>query len=431
VSVKLPSDFAKKIGECLGATPLAIAELFEIEEDKQGFFIAKLKPKQFLDKAQFKSMCALIRDLGGEAYLQGAKAWKVPGPYAKKDAEKPSGQTMGRPATYKEPGNAAPASGVARSVTDDKSKPPYIPNLKFIPVDAIEVPNFLPTRELIQHEKVAQIRDSIKKRGLKYAIRVRHVPPDAYELIDGYLRLKAVRELNWKEIPAEIVVASDQDVVIDSIITNKDRIEEDPITIAKKLDILLNVFAFTQEKLAEEIGLSREYVANATRLLKLPKEIQQYIASNKIGFRHGLTLLTVNNVGLQLQLAKEAVEEGSTISELEERIDELQPKPIAPSPSGPARVAETPCGRCGDPIQGPPAHLDGEFYCQECYEQVQAEKVPGLLPERVEPEEEPTPPEPPAVDIGGFECPECHKHFIVEHLPNGKHKLKQLREETD
>jgi hypothetical protein len=57
--------------------------------------------------------------------------------------------------------------------------------------------------------------------------------------------------------------------------------------------------------------------------------------------------------------------------------------------------------------------------------------VPSLLPEaeRVEePEEEPTPPEPPAVDIGGFECPECHKHFIVEHLPNGKHKLKQLRE---
>jgi hypothetical protein len=58
--------------------------------------------------------------------------------------------------------------------------------------------------------------------------------------------------------------------------------------------------------------------------------------------------------------------------------------------------------------------------------------VPSLLPEpeRVEEpeEEEKKEVEPPAVDIGGFECPECHKHFIVEHLPNGKHKLKQLRE---
>ena len=83
--MKLPSDFAKKIAEALGMTEKWVQEWFDVEEDKQGYFVAKLKPKKFLDKKdQFRTMCALVRDLGGEEYLKGAMAWKVPGPYAKK-----------------------------------------------------------------------------------------------------------------------------------------------------------------------------------------------------------------------------------------------------------------------------------------------------------------------------------------------------------
>jgi len=138
--LKLPSDFAKKISETLGMAGQSVEELFEIYEDKEGFFIAKLRPKQWLDKAQFKTMCALARDLGGEGYLQGAKAWMVPGPCAKKaeststpeDARsKPSEGS--RPEAKKEP------SGVRPNIpSDDKRKPVEIPNIKFIPIDGIE-----------------------------------------------------------------------------------------------------------------------------------------------------------------------------------------------------------------------------------------------------------------------------------------------------
>jgi len=51
--LKLPSDFAKKISETLSMAAQSVEELFEIYEDKEGFFIAKLRPKQWLDKAQF------------------------------------------------------------------------------------------------------------------------------------------------------------------------------------------------------------------------------------------------------------------------------------------------------------------------------------------------------------------------------------------
>ena len=33
-----------------------------------------------------------------------------------------------------------------------------------------------------------------------------------------------------------------------------------------------------------------------------------------------------------------------------------------------------------------------------------------------------------AVHIGEFECTECNKRFVVEHWPDGTHKLRQVRE---
>ena len=42
--MKLPSDFARKISETLSMAAQSVEELFEIYEDKEGFFIAKLQP---------------------------------------------------------------------------------------------------------------------------------------------------------------------------------------------------------------------------------------------------------------------------------------------------------------------------------------------------------------------------------------------------
>ena len=337
MSLKLPSDFAMKIAQALGMTEKWVDEWFDIEEDKQGYFVAKLKAKKFLERDQFRTLCALTRDLGGEGYLQGAKAWAVPGPLAKKPLP-PASKDVCRDVHAE--GTPQSTSGVAPdSLTYDKSKPPEIPNIKFIPIDAVKIPDFLPTRTLISHEKLSEITNSIKKHGLKYPIKVRRANSD-YELIDGYLRLKSVQQLGWKGILAEIKEASDQEVVVESLITNKNRIEEDPITVAKKLDILLNTFGYTQEKLGEEIGLDQATISHTISLLRLPKEIQHYVALHNVSYFHALLLLRVENPDLQVQLAKEIVDNGLSTRQLEERIRELQPKPVAPSPPEPASSSQ-------------------------------------------------------------------------------------------
>jgi len=122
--ISLASDFAKEISKSLGVTEKWVDEWFDIEEDKMGFFIAKLKPKQFLDKMQFRTMCNLVRDLGGESYLQGMKTWKVPGPYAKKAQTQ---ETKPLPSTSQDVRSKTEPSGVTPHIVSmDKSKPPEL-----------------------------------------------------------------------------------------------------------------------------------------------------------------------------------------------------------------------------------------------------------------------------------------------------------------
>jgi len=130
MKVNLPSDFAKAIADALGWKLIQVDDTFDFDEDKAGFFWAKLKPKKFLEKSDFRTMCALTRDLGGEGYLQGAKAWKVRGPYAKKPQapEGPKPVARATPAPAPLPSTSQPQD--TRSISDqlkyDKSKVPEL-----------------------------------------------------------------------------------------------------------------------------------------------------------------------------------------------------------------------------------------------------------------------------------------------------------------
>jgi hypothetical protein len=86
-----------------------------------------------------------------------------------------------------------------------------------------------------------------------------------------------------------------------------------------------------------------------------------------------------------------------------------------------------------------------KWYCGECAEAVVAEARAGHCPS-IEPgtgaeegekeegkkskdeEELPEREALKAVQIGEFECTECHQRFMVDHMPNGKHKLHPIRE---
>jgi ParB/RepB/Spo0J family partition protein len=246
-----------------------------------------------------------------------------------------------------------------------------------IPVDNIVVPVFLPVRESVPKEKLKGLQESISNHGLMYPVKVRAGLDGTFELKDGYLRLCCFKNLRWKEIPAEVSETSDEEVVVESLITNKDRLDEDPITVAKKLEVLVNNFNWTQEKLAQELGMDQTSISNHIRLLRLPEEIQHHLLVNNISFHHALLLLSLDNPDLQKKLAEEVVKHGLSVADLQRRVWDFKAMPhLHAVPVGPlgGKVPEVPrvfTAHCSNPrclkglYEDEISTVDGQAYCLE------------------------------------------------------------------
>jgi len=395
--LKLPSDFAQKIAECFGMTAQGVDQLFDFSEDKQGFFWARLKPKKFLEKPEFKTMCVLARDLGGEDYLQGAKAWKIPGPLAKRvdttSIPGPAGDARSKPSEGPRPEARKEPSGVAPKVlTEDKSRPPQFT----VPLKALLSMPFQ-CRTNPDDPEMAELTESIKALGVLQPILVRPKPNGLYEIVYGQRRARAAEKAGLVEVPVTIRFLSDEEAFTLQLTENLQRKDLSEEEKTRALGELAKRTGWNAQQIADKLKMSYTWV---TKYLPAEFKDEEKARAGALGGE-----------------SKSATLQHSATQRV----------------AGPPAIN---CARCGDPIQGPPVHLEDSYYCQECAEQLEAEAVPTLLPgqpkELGEPTHlEPAPPEPPAVDIGGFECPECHKHFIVEHLPNGKHKLKPVREAED
>jgi ParB/RepB/Spo0J family partition protein len=382
--LKLPSDFGNEISKALNWKLEQIAEWFTLEEDKEGYFWARLKPKKFLETPEFKTMCALARDLGGEEYVQGALAWAVPGPCAKK-AESTSTPEDARSKT--EPSGVTP-----RSVTDGKSRPPQF----MVPLKALLSMPFQ-CRTNPDDPEMAELTESIKALGVLQPILVRPKPNGLYEIVYGQRRARAAEKAGLVEVPVTIRFLSDEEAFTLQLTENLQRKDLSEEEKTRALGELAKRTGWNAQQIADKLKMSYTWV---TKYLPAEFKDEEKARAGALGGE-----------------SKSATLQHSATQRV----------------AGPPAIN---CARCRNPIQGPPVHLEDSYYCQECAEQLEAEAVPTLLPgqpkELGEPTHlEPAPPEPPAVDIGGFECPECHKHFIVEHLPNGKHKLKPVREAED
>ena len=68
-----------------------------------------------------------------------------------------------------------------------------------------------------------------------------------------------------------------------------------PIEEAAAYESLIQKLGYTQEKLAERVGKSREYCANIMRLLKLPEDVQSMVVNKQLTMSHVRPLLSLND----------------------------------------------------------------------------------------------------------------------------------------
>ena len=169
-----------------------------------------------------------------------------------------------------------------------------------------------------------ELKKSILTNGLIQPITVRRTPDHKYQLISGERRLKACKDIGFKEIPAYIIdVASEELMLALALIENIQREKLNPIEIGTAFKRLMDECHLTQEQIADRVGKDRTTVANSIRLLKLPQKIQDALIQDKISSGHARALINLENEGLQLQLLENIISKNLSVRKVERLVREL------------------------------------------------------------------------------------------------------------
>ena len=81
---------------------------------------------------------------------------------------------------------------------------------------------------------------------------------------------------------------------------------------------------WTQDKIAEEFGLSQSDVSQSISLLSLPDDVKNIITRVIISKRHGVALAKLSDKTLQSKLGQQAAKEGWSVKELENKVKKAQ-----------------------------------------------------------------------------------------------------------
>lgn len=185
----------------------------------------------------------------------------------------------------------------------------------------LDVDRILPGRAQPRHEfsedTIRELALSIKARGVIQPVIVMPADSDTYELIAGERRWRAAREAGLKTIPALVRSAGEPEALELALIENLQREDLNPIDAAKAYRQLIDKFDITQEEVAARVGKDRSSVANHLRLLKLPAEIQSYLAGGALTMGHARAILSVHGRDKQLRTAKTIMSKGLSVREAE------------------------------------------------------------------------------------------------------------------
>ena len=193
-----------------------------------------------------------------------------------------------------------------------------------IPINRI-VPNRFQPRTVFDDEKIEELSRTIQTHGVIQPIVLR---PSAetegmYEIIAGERRYRAMKKLQWEEVPAIVRMLNDKETASIALIENLQREELTAIEEALAYQQLLEIHSLTQEALAQRLGKGQSTVANKLRLLKLPQFVKDAILNREISERHARALIAIKDEQLQMQLITAVKEEDWNVRQLEEQIQQI------------------------------------------------------------------------------------------------------------
>ena len=198
-------------------------------------------------------------------------------------------------------------------------------NVFYVEINKIK-PNSEQPRRDFDEKGIEELAKSIKKYGVLQPLLVSKVETEtlrgldvSYSLIAGERRLRASKMAGLPHVP--VIIRDDFEEkktrLEVALVENLQRKNLNPVEEAEAYERLAKDFGLTQKEIAEKVSKSREVVANAVRLLNLPKDMREAVRSEKISRAHARALLAFNDEKKQREIYNQILADGVSSKEVE------------------------------------------------------------------------------------------------------------------
>lgn len=184
-----------------------------------------------------------------------------------------------------------------------------------IDIDLIEPSPYQP-RTKFHEQALDELARSIKASGIIQPLVLRPIG-SRFQLIAGERRWRAAQRAGLSKVSAIVRQVPDELALEMTLVENIQREDLNAMEAARAFERLMDEFHLTQEAVAERTGKDRATVANAIRLLKLEKQIQEWIEEGKLTAGHGRALLAVPEQQLRMRYAHRASRGALTVRQIE------------------------------------------------------------------------------------------------------------------
>jgi ParB family chromosome partitioning protein len=187
-------------------------------------------------------------------------------------------------------------------------------NPSLVRIDEVD-PNPVQPRRVFEPERLKELATSIQAMGIIQPIVVRP-HGDRYQLVAGERRWRAAKLAGLETIPVVIREIPDDRLLEITLVENIQREDLNPIETALAFERLALELNLSHEQIGERTGKDRSTIANLLRLLQLPPDLQNLVATRRLSQGHARCLLGIP-AELQREVAEKVVAQGLSVRQVE------------------------------------------------------------------------------------------------------------------
>lgn len=154
-------------------------------------------------------------------------------------------------------------------------------------------------RDRYDETELQALGQAMKDRGQDEPIKVRQLPTGLFELIYGHRRIRAARLIGWADIKATVVVMSDAEAELATLVSNESQVSLSDWERAQAYKQALDHhLAKDQKDVGRLFSCSQSRVSQCLALFKLPDQVLQHLDKYP-------ALLTYRHAKVVLELMKD------------------------------------------------------------------------------------------------------------------------------